>query len=255
MMDDLARRHRSPARRRPVAAVDPQRERRHRHRPGHPDHRTRTTRRPPTWSSDSATSTTSAGATYGIDVCGHRVHRRRHRRLPAAAATPCCRSASSWSGLSLVLLTMVFRSIWVPIKATLGYLLSVLRRLRRDGPGVRVGLVRRPSSTCTGPGPVISFLPILLMGMLFGLAMDYEVFLVSRMREEYVHGNVRRAEAVEDGFIALGQGGHRRRADHVRGVRRVRPRGRGDDQADRLRPGGRRRRRRLRGPDDPGARP
>ncbi len=38
---------------------------------------------------------------------------------------------------------------------------------------------------------MISFLPIILMGILFGLAMDYEVFLVSRMREEYVHGNVR----------------------------------------------------------------
>ena len=49
-------------------------------------------------------------------------------------------------------------------------------------------------------GPVISFLPILLMGILFGLAMDYEVFLVSRIREEYVHGDARRA--IEDGFTA-----------------------------------------------------
>ena len=39
---------------------------------------------------------------------------------------------------------------------------------------------------------MISFLPILLMGILFGLAMDYEVFLVSRIREEYVHGDWRR---------------------------------------------------------------
>jgi RND superfamily putative drug exporter len=37
-------------------------------------------------------------------------------------------------------------------------------------------------------GPVISFLPVILMAVLFGLAMDYEVFLVSRMREEYLHG-------------------------------------------------------------------
>jgi putative drug exporter of the RND superfamily len=39
------------------------------------------------------------------------------------------------------------------------------------------------------PGPLVSFLPILLIGILFGLAMDYEVFLVSRMREDYVHGD------------------------------------------------------------------
>ncbi len=51
------------------------------------------------------------------------------------------------------------------------------------------------------PAPVISFLPILLMGILFGLAMDYEVFLVSRIREEYVHGDNARA-AIEDGFAA-----------------------------------------------------
>ena len=50
-------------------------------------------------------------------------------------------------------------------------------------------------------GPVISFLPILLMGILFGLAMDYEVFLVSRIREEYVHGGDAR-RAIEDGFTA-----------------------------------------------------
>ena len=50
-------------------------------------------------------------------------------------------------------------------------------------------------------GPVISFLPILLMGVLFGLAMDYEVFLVSRMREDFVHGGDARA-AIENGFAA-----------------------------------------------------
>ncbi|MEV5146871.1 MMPL family transporter [Streptomyces sp. NPDC052727] len=37
-------------------------------------------------------------------------------------------------------------------------------------------------------GPVVSILPILVMAVLFGLAMDYEVFMVSRMREAYVHG-------------------------------------------------------------------
>jgi RND superfamily putative drug exporter len=89
-------------------------------------------------------------------------------------------------GLSLLLLGMVFRSIAVPIKATLGYLLSV---------GASFGVVSAVFEWgwLAGPlgvertGPVISFMPIILMGVLFGLAMDYEVFLVSRMREEYVH--------------------------------------------------------------------
>lgn len=89
-------------------------------------------------------------------------------------------------GLSLVLLTVLFRSIAVPLKATLGYLLSV---------GASFGTVVAvfqwgwfaEAMNVTKVGPVISFLPILLMGVLFGLAMDYEVFLVSRMREEYVH--------------------------------------------------------------------
>ncbi|MDO5681578.1 MAG: MMPL family transporter [Propionibacteriaceae bacterium] len=102
-------------------------------------------------------------------------------------------------GLSLVLLTMVFRSIWVPLKATVGYLLSV---------GTAFGLTTmvfnygwfREVINLEKAMPVISFLPILLMGILFGLAMDYEVFLVSRMREEYVHGRSA-AEAIRHGFV------------------------------------------------------
>ena len=102
-------------------------------------------------------------------------------------------------GLSLILLAMVFRSVWVPVKATLGYLLSV---------GAAFGAVvavfqwgwfadlLHVSST----GPVLSFMPIILMGVLFGLAMDYEVFLVSRIREEYVHGASAR-EAISRGFV------------------------------------------------------
>lgn len=49
-------------------------------------------------------------------------------------------------------------------------------------------------------GPVISFMPIILMGVLFGLAMDYEVFLVSRIREDYVHGGDAR-RAIQSGFV------------------------------------------------------
>ena len=101
-------------------------------------------------------------------------------------------------GLSLILLTMVFRSVWVPIKAALGYLLSVAAAFGATtlvfNKGWFKDLINLPET-----GPVISFLPIILMGILFGLAMDYEVFLVSRMREEFVPGNTERS--VEDGFV------------------------------------------------------
>jgi RND superfamily putative drug exporter len=103
-------------------------------------------------------------------------------------------------GLSLILLAMVFRSIWVPIKATAGYLLSVGAAFGAtsfvfvQGHGAELLHV-------THTGSVISFLPIILMGVLFGLAMDYEVFLVSRMREDFVHhGNPH--HAIESGFIS-----------------------------------------------------
>ena len=100
-------------------------------------------------------------------------------------------------GLSLVLLMMAFRSVWVPVKAALGYLLSVCAAFGAVtlvfNQGIGGWLINLPE-----PGPVISFLPIILMGILFGLAMDYEVFLTSRMREEYVHGNKR---WIEDGFV------------------------------------------------------
>nr|WP_228046500.1 MMPL family transporter [Saccharopolyspora sp. HNM0983] len=103
-------------------------------------------------------------------------------------------------GLSLILLTMVFRSVAVPIKATLGYLLSI---------GASLGLVKLvfQDGWLAGvfnldyTGPVISFMPIVLMGVLFGLAMDYEVFLVTRMREDYVRtGDA--ARSVRSGFVA-----------------------------------------------------
>lgn len=101
-------------------------------------------------------------------------------------------------GLSIVLLTMVFRSIWVPIKAALGYLLSVGGAFGATVLVFNKGWFAAVVNLAE-PGPVISFLPIIMMGLLFGLAMDYEVFLVSRMREEYVHGNTE--NSVVDGFV------------------------------------------------------
>jgi RND superfamily putative drug exporter len=89
-------------------------------------------------------------------------------------------------GLSFLLLMLVFRSVLVPLKATLGFLLSVGAAFGATVAvfqwGWLAGLVG-----LSGEGPLISFLPVLLVGILFGLAMDYEVFLVSRMREDFVH--------------------------------------------------------------------
>ncbi len=102
-------------------------------------------------------------------------------------------------GLSLVLLTMVFRSIWVPIKATLGYLLSVAASFGVVALVFEHGVFAEALHVAR-TGPVISFMPIILMGVLFGLAMDYEVFLVSRMREDFVHSKLAR-RSVETGFL------------------------------------------------------
>ncbi|MFE9017157.1 MMPL family transporter [Streptomyces sp. NPDC007808] len=100
-------------------------------------------------------------------------------------------------GLSLILLTMVFRSLVVPLKAAAGFLLSVAASLGTVVAVFQWGWLA-DALGLAHTGPVVSFLPIILVGVLFGLAMDYEVFLVSGMREEWVHtGEARRS--VTDG--------------------------------------------------------
>ncbi|WP_030982886.1 MMPL family transporter [Streptomyces sp. NRRL WC-3744] len=101
-------------------------------------------------------------------------------------------------GLAFLLLIVVFRSILVPLKAALGFLLSVMAAL---GAVVAVfqwgwlsGLMNVEET-----GPVMSMMPIFMVGVVFGLAMDYEVFLVTRMREAYVHGE-KPSQAVVTGF-------------------------------------------------------
>lgn len=89
-------------------------------------------------------------------------------------------------GLALVLLAMVFRSILVPIKAVVGFLLSVVVAFGATVAVFQWGWLADVIGL-DQPGPIISILPILLLGILFGLAMDYEVFLVSRIREDYIH--------------------------------------------------------------------
>ncbi|WP_308799011.1 MMPL family transporter [Agromyces silvae] len=106
-------------------------------------------------------------------------------------------------GLSLVLLAMVFRSIVVPVTAALGYALSIAAAFGLTSL-VFVDGVFADALNVADVGTVISFMPIILMGVLFGLAMDYEVFLVTRMREEFVHhgDEVGAAGAVRHGFVA-----------------------------------------------------
>lgn len=84
-------------------------------------------------------------------------------------------------GLSLLLLVVAFRSILIPIKATLGFLLSVFAMF-----GALVMVFQWGwFGLAAAPGPIVSFIPIISIGVLFGLAMDYEFFLVSSMHEEY----------------------------------------------------------------------
>jgi uncharacterized membrane protein YdfJ with MMPL/SSD domain len=100
--------------------------------------------------------------------------------------------------LCVLLLFVLFRSVLIPIKAVLGYVLSVLAALGAVTFVFQDGHLNGLFGVASA-GPILSFLPILLIGGLFGLAMDYEVFLVSRMREEFGHGDDARA-AVMDGY-------------------------------------------------------
>jgi RND superfamily putative drug exporter len=101
-------------------------------------------------------------------------------------------------GLALVLLLVAFRSILVPVTAAIGFLLSVAASFGATVAVYQWGWLAGVFNV-SGPGPLLSFMPVLLVGVLFGLAMDYEVFLVSRMREDFVHGATAR-RAVLVGF-------------------------------------------------------
>ena len=100
--------------------------------------------------------------------------------------------------ISLALLVLLFRSLLIPLVATLGFLLSVGASF---GASVAVfqwgwlpALVNAPQGD-----PMLSLLPILLVGVLFGLAMDYQVFLVSRIKEMHDRG-LSPKDAVVEGF-------------------------------------------------------
>jgi len=103
-------------------------------------------------------------------------------------------------GLSLIILIFVFRSILVPVTATLGFVLSLFAAFGGITAVFQWGWLA-PVFGVHDPGPILSFLPILVVGILFGLAMDYQLFLVSGMREAYAHGAPARL-AVQRGLHA-----------------------------------------------------
>ncbi len=103
-------------------------------------------------------------------------------------------------GLSLIILIIVFRSIFVPVTATLGFVMSLFAALGGVVAIYQWGWLGSIFGV-HDPGPVLSFLPTLVVGVLFGLAMDYQLFLVSGMREAHAHGAPARI-AVQRGLHA-----------------------------------------------------
>ncbi|QNE36363.1 MMPL family transporter [Leifsonia shinshuensis] len=102
-------------------------------------------------------------------------------------------------GLSLLIMILVFRSILVPLIATGGFILSLFATYGAITALFQWGWGAEQLGIHTGP--ILSFLPVILVGILFGLAMDYQLFLASGMREAYVHGAPARL-AVAKGFRA-----------------------------------------------------
>jgi RND superfamily putative drug exporter len=103
-------------------------------------------------------------------------------------------------GLSLLIMVVVFRSLLVPIVATGGFALSLFAALGGTIAIFQWGWLGGVFGV-SDPGPILNFLPTMLAGILFGLAMDYTLFLASGMREAYAHGAPART-AVVLGFKA-----------------------------------------------------
>ncbi|MER5699520.1 MMPL family transporter [Streptomyces mirabilis] len=102
--------------------------------------------------------------------------------------------------LALALLTIAFRSLVIPLKAVVGFLLSIGVALGATVWVFQLGHLDGAFKVAAA-APVVCFLPVLLIGVLFGLAMDYEVFLVSRMREHFQrHGDAK--EAIAQGMAS-----------------------------------------------------
>ncbi|OZD31262.1 RND transporter [Rhodococcus sp. 06-1477-1B] len=103
-------------------------------------------------------------------------------------------------GLSFLIMVMVFRSLLVPLIATLGFVLSLFATYGAVTAVFQWGWLGELFGV-HNPGPILSFLPVILVGILFGLAMDYQLFLTTGMREAWAHGAPPRL-AVAQGFRA-----------------------------------------------------
>lgn len=103
-------------------------------------------------------------------------------------------------GLSLLIMVLVFRSLIVPLIASGGFVLSVAAALGAVIAIYQFGWLGDVFMVHT-PSPVLAFLPTILIGVLFGLAMDYQLFISSGMREAYAHGT-EAGLAVQQGFRA-----------------------------------------------------
>lgn len=103
-------------------------------------------------------------------------------------------------GLSFLIMVMVFRSLLVPLVATGGFVLSLFATYGAVTAIFQWGWFG-PLLGIHQTGPILSFLPVILVGILFGLAMDYQLFLATGMREAFVHGSPARL-AVAQGFRA-----------------------------------------------------
>jgi RND superfamily putative drug exporter len=102
------------------------------------------------------------------------------------------------AAISLLILLIVFRSVLLPVLATVGYIFAVLATFGATTAVFQWGWLGGLLGIDTG-GPVQNFLPILVAGVLYGLAMDYQVFLGTSMREAHVHG-LRGRDAIVRGF-------------------------------------------------------
>ena len=103
-------------------------------------------------------------------------------------------------GLSFLIMVMVFRSLVVPLIATGGFVLSLFATYGVVTAVFQWGWFAEVLGV-HNPGPILSFLPVILVGILFGLAMDYQLFLATGMREAYAHGAPAKL-AVAQGFRA-----------------------------------------------------
>ncbi|WP_348535003.1 MMPL family transporter [Pseudolysinimonas kribbensis] len=137
----------------------------------------------------------SLGSGVGVDVAGQAsgnidISEKLASILPTYLAVVV--------GLSLIIMLVVFRSLLVPVMATAGFVLSFLAALGAMTAVYQWGWLGGVFGV-HDPGPVLNFAPVIIVGVLFGLAMDYQLFLVSGMREAYVHGVPARA-AVASGL-------------------------------------------------------